>query len=168
MIPAMKTWVMTYLDPLGIIIGLIVAIPVFWSWWILLGNQRRQQKLVEHIKKTTGDRPCALAISVGSNDIANQVQVHLHDHQLDMTLETCHYQHLTTDSVVDFVKGLRKTRAKLMEKGIGKVHLFYFGPIAGALLIGDVFSNGSVSIYYYNRDKGGYECWGPLTHPMLV
>ena len=161
-------FISTYLDPIGIVVGLGLAIPVFWSWAILLGNRRRQREALENIINTTGDRPSALVISIGPGDVTNQVQAYLNDQDMQMKVESLQIPVLTKDKILDFVQELRKKRAELMKKGVGKVHLFYFGPVAGALLVGDVFSNGAVSIYYYHRDKGYYECWGPLTHPMTT
>ena len=133
-----------YLDPIGIVVGLIVTVPVFWSWLILLGNRRRQKQLIKNIQKTTGDRPAALVVNVGPGDVSNQVRAFLIDNQQEMDVDALNFSNLNMDTVPDFVQTLRSKRAALMVKGVGKVHLFYFGPVAGALLVGD----GAVVIYY--------------------
>ncbi|MBL1260113.1 MAG: SAVED domain-containing protein [Thiotrichaceae bacterium] len=157
-----------YLDPLGVVIGLLVAIPVFWSWLILMGNRRRQKQLIKSIQNSQGERPMALVVNVGQGDASNQVRAYLASSGGEMELEALHIAALNIDEIADFVQKLRSKRAEFMSKGVGKIHLFYFGPVTGALLVGDVFSNGSVTIYYYQRDTGGYEPWGPLTHPMCL
>lgn len=162
----LSSFIISYLDPIGVVVGLLLAVPVIWSWGILLGNRRRQREIIKNIQNTTGDRPMALVVSVGTGEVTSQVAAYLHDNKLEMEIKSLCFSALTKDKVSDFVTTLRKVRAELMEKGVGKVHLFYFGPVIGALLVGDVFSNGAVSIYYFHRDKAAYECWGPLTHPM--
>jgi len=66
---------------------------------------------------------------------------------------------LTVDKTNDYAAELRKMRAKLIERSAGQVHLFYMGPVVGALLAGDVFSNGAAQIYYHNQGTGNYEKW---------
>jgi hypothetical protein len=156
----------TTADRFSIIIGIISFLPILGSWWILLNYRRRQQKLLTAIRQNPGDRPMALAISIGNTDISNQVRSQLEAEHQQMHLEPLHFPALAENNVREFVDKLRITRAKLIEMGVSKIHLFYMGPVTGALLVGDVFSNGSVSIYYHDRNTGHYQCWGPLSHPM--
>lgn len=66
------------IDRLATAVGMITAIPVFWSWFILLGYRRRQMALIESITRSRGDRPITLAISIARDtttiDISNQVR----------------------------------------------------------------------------------------------
>jgi len=162
------SFITEYLDPFGIVIGLLVAIPVFWSWLILMGSRRRQKQLIKSIQNSQGERPIALVVNVGQGDASNQVRAYIASSGYKMELEALNIEALNLDEIAGFVQKLRRKRADFMSKGVGKIHLFYFGPVTGALLVGDVFSNGSVTIYYYQRDTGGYESWGPLTHPMYL
>jgi len=160
-----------WIDKFGTIIGILATIPVVWSLSILLGYRRRQRALIDSIKANPGDRPIALAISVARDntpiDISNQVRAYLEGEGMEMDVEALSLPALTADKTTEFVAELRKMRAKLIEKGIGQTHLFYMGPVVGALLVGDVFSNGAVRIYYHNQGTGKYEKWGPLTHPVI-
>ncbi|RLB77600.1 MAG: hypothetical protein DRH15_11100 [Deltaproteobacteria bacterium] len=162
----MNLW--NWIDKTSTFFGIITAVPVFWAWFILLRWRQRQKRIVESIGRAAGDRPVSLVISVGPSDITNQVKAYLAQNDNKMEVETIHLSSLTINKTVEFVEKLRGIRARLLERGAGTIHLFYMGPVVGALLIGDVFSNGSVVIYYYNKDKATYECWGPLTHPMAV
>lgn len=159
------------IDQLATAIGIVTAIPVFWSWFILLGYRRRQVALIESITRSPGDRPMALAISIARDatpiDISNQVRAFLADQGMQMEVASLPWPVLSVDKTTDYVAELRKMRAKLIERGVGQVHLFYMGPVVGALLAGDVFSNGAVQIYYHNQGTGNYEKWGPLTHPIV-
>lgn len=111
----------------------------------------------------------ALAISIARDrttlDISNQVRDYLASENLQMEVESLAFPMLTVDKAPEFVEELRKARAKLIEKGVNKIHLFYMGPVVGALLAGDVFSNSAVQIYHH-KQTGSYEKWGPLTHSM--
>jgi len=49
-----------------------------------------------------------------------------------------------------------------MAKGTDRIHLFYRGPVVGALIVGEIFSNTAVTIYHYDKSTGYYESWGPL------
>lgn len=158
------------IDKFGTIVGLFTAIPVIWSWIILRGYRLRQKEIIESIKSNPGDRPIALAISVAKGneplDISNPVRVYLVAEKMKMDVEHLSLPALTANNTSEFVAELRKMRARLIEKGVGQTHLFYMGPVVGALLTGDVFSNGAVRIYYHNHGTGQYEKWGPLTHPV--
>jgi hypothetical protein len=155
-------------DKVSILLGIITAVPVFWAWFILFRWRQRQKRIIENIGREAGDRPVSLAVSIGPSNITNQVKAYLAQNDNEMEVETIHLPSLAIDKTVELVEKIRVARAKLLERGAGKIHLFYMGPVVGALLVGDVFSNGSVVIYYYNSDKATYECWGPLTHPMTV
>jgi hypothetical protein len=155
-----------FVERSSVIVGLLSFIPILWSWFILLSYRQRQKKILESIKTNPGKRPIALAIGVGNADISNQVRAHLETENMRMEIETLCFPALASATIDDFVQKLRTTRARLIERGVDTVHLFYMGPVAGALLVGDVFSNSRVQIYYHDRNTGRYECWGPLTHPM--
>jgi len=161
-----------WVDKSGTIIGILTTIPVVWSWFILFSYRRRQEALIKEIISGPGDRPIALAVSVARDntpiDISNQVKAYLGEQRMAMDVESLSLPVLTADKTTEFVAELRKMRAKLIEKGFGQTHLFYMGPVVGALLVGDVFSNGACRIYYHNQGTGKYEKWGPLTHPALA
>jgi len=129
-----------WIDKFGTIIGILATIPVVWSLSILLGYRRRQRALIDSIKANPGDRPIALAISVARDntpiDISNQVRAYLEGEGMEMDVEALSLPALTADKTTEFVAELRKMRAKLIEKGIGQTHLFYMGPVVGALLVG--------------------------------
>lgn len=162
----MNIW--SWIDKTSALLGIITATPVFWAWFILLRWRQRQKRIVESIGRVAGDRPISLVISVGPSDITSQVKAYWATKGDKMEMETVHFPPLAINKTVEFVEKLRGIRAKLLERGAGTIHLFYMGPVVGALLVGDVFSNGSVVIYYYNKEKVTYECWGPLSHPMSI
>jgi len=161
----MNVWFL--LDRVGIVLGIVLALPVFWSWIILLGYRRRQNRLLQEIRKQPGDRPIALIVNIGEGDIANQVRRYLESQDSQMDIKLLSEKTLSQDTIAEFTEKIRAIRAEFMEKSIDKIHLFYRGPVAGALLVGDTLSNGFPVLVYHLDKQKGYECWGPLTQPLI-
>lgn len=65
------------LNKFNIIIGIIVSIPVIWSWWILYNQKKRQNALIKSLEFVKGNRPVPILIDFGSEDSENQVRVYL-------------------------------------------------------------------------------------------
>ena len=143
-------------------IGVILAIPVFWSWYILLGNKRRQKQLIKSLEVATGDRPIAISIDLMPGESENQALMFLKKQNLDMELFKITREMLRKDEIQDLVLELYKIKADAMSKGADRIHLFYRGPVIGALIVGEVFSNTAVTIYHFDKNTGCYESWGPL------
>lgn len=53
---AIKHFVDTYLDPLGIVLGLILAFPIFGTWWeVTVGRRRRERRWFQEIRRRPGN-----------------------------------------------------------------------------------------------------------------
>lgn len=155
------------IDKLGIIIGIIASIPIFWSWTILLGYRRRQRQIIKSLEKKSGDRPIAISIDLMPGESKNQVMLSLKTLGMDMEILKLTQERLNKDSLQDFVDGLHRLKADAMAKGTDRIHLFYRGPIVGALIVGEVFSNIAVTIYHFDKSTGTYESWGPLHRSFI-
>lgn len=155
------------LDRVNIIIGIGVSIPVVWSWWILFTQKRRQKALLKSLEYAKGNRPLAILIDFGPGDSENQVKLYLKANNMDMELLKYSASELKKEAIQDFVTELQKLKARAMERGADKIHLFYRGPVVGALITGEVFSNSSVNIYHFDKATGTYESWGPLHRSFL-
>lgn len=154
-------------DKFGVIIGLLVAVPVFWSWWILLTQKRRQKHLLRSLEKISGDRPVAVSIDLMPGESGNQAFMYLKKQGLEMELLKISRERLDKDMLQGFVTELLRVRTEAMGKGADRLHLFYRGPVAGALLVGEVFSNTAATIYHFDKNLGTYENWGPLHRSFL-
>ncbi|MFN3740477.1 MAG: SAVED domain-containing protein [Thermodesulfovibrionales bacterium] len=155
------------LDRLNIITGIIVSIPVVWSWWILITQKRRQKELIKSLEFLKGNRPVAIIVDIGPGNSVEQVKFFLKDSNMDMEVLQYSIDELQPDKIQDFVVKLQQLKASAMERGSDRIHLFYRGPVAGALITGEVFSNIAVTIYHFNKSKGTYESWGPLHRSFL-
>lgn len=154
------------LDKLNTIIGIAVSIPIVWSWYFLYKQKKRQNELIRSMEYAKGNRPVAVLIDLGHGEIENQVRVFLKGNNMDMDILKYSAQELKKETLQDFVDELQKLKARAMEKGCDKIHLFYRGPVVGALIVGEVFSNTAVNIYHLNKD-GSYESWGPLHRSFI-
>lgn len=154
-------------DRFGIIIGLLVAVPVFWSWGILLTQKRRQRQLLKRLEKISGDRPLAVSIDLMPGESGNQALLYLKKQGLDMEFLKVTREQLDKEGLQNFIEELHKVRAEAMMKGADRLHLFYRGPVVGAMLVGEVFSNTAATIYHFDKNLGTYENWGPLHRSFL-
>lgn len=154
------------LDKIGIVVGLLLSVPVFWSWTILLGQKRRQKRILRSLERNPGDNPVAVLIDIGPEEIQNQVIAFLKKSGTNMELLKVSIKKLEKEKLQDFVDDLHKIMAQAMEKGADRFHLFYKGPVAGALLVGEVFGNTVTTIYHLDKSIG-YESWGPLHRTYL-
>jgi hypothetical protein len=153
-------------DKIGIVVGLLLALPVFWSWVILLGQKKRQKRILQSLSQSSGEMPVAVVVDIGPEEIKNQVVAFLKKSAMDMELLAVSAKRLDKENLQDFVADLHRVKAQAMEKGADRFHLFYRGPVPGALIAGGVFSNTVTTIYHL--DKGvGYESWGPLHRSFL-
>ncbi|MCG6940638.1 MAG: hypothetical protein LJE69_05245 [Thiohalocapsa sp.] len=42
-----------YLDPIGIVLGLVITFPVIWTWWeVSLGRRRRERRRFREFANT--------------------------------------------------------------------------------------------------------------------
>jgi len=155
------------LDKTSIIFGIIVSIPVIWSWIILLGYGKRQKNFIKSLENIKGDKPVAISIDLMPGESENQVLAYFKKNNMEMNILKITRDRLDKDSIDDFVNELYKIKAEAMAKGTDKIHLFYRGPIIGALITGEVFSNTAVNIYHYNKATGTYESWGPIHRSFI-
>lgn len=148
------------------VVELAIAVPVIWSWLILLTQRRRQKALIKNIEAMKGNVPVAILVDLGPGESENQVRSYLIKENLNMDILKYTSRELRKEDIDTFVNELHSLKAEAMKKGADKVHLFYRGPVAGALIVGEVFSNLPVNIYHYSK-TGGYESWGPLHRTFL-
>lgn len=155
-----------FIGKISSFVSIMVAIPVFWSWSILLGQKRRQQRMLQSLEKVTGDNPVAVIVDISPEEIENQVKLYLSKNSMHMDVLKVKKKILGKDTVQDFVEELIKVKAQAMEKGADRFHLFYRGPVVGAIIVGGIFGNTVTTIYHLDKIVG-YESWGPLHRTYL-
>lgn len=157
------------LDHAGIVVGLILAIPVIWTWWqIVFGERRQRRRWIAEIRRITGERPGVLILDLlPGRDIHASVHAHL---SKNPTLSKLPEQRvisvrrdtpLQPEHLVDLARDIRAALRKMQDAGVDVIHLYHAGPDVSALIAGAELANGPrVLIQHY--DQGAYRVFGPL------
>lgn len=161
-------FIMIYLDPIGIVVGLVLAIPVFWTWWqVVFGEQRRQRKLFQELRKAKGTCPGILILDLlpGRNVRMQVEQYRQQDNVLkaipdDRLEQISRSKKLTPETMLELHTEIRQKLDALMQQGVNRIHLFLAGPVVGAAIVGAAMGNMPVTVYQYQQ--GDYINFGPL------
>ncbi|MFN3752398.1 MAG: SAVED domain-containing protein [Thiobacillus sp.] len=157
------------LDPIGIVVGLIIAIPVFWTWWqVVFGEYRQRRRWLAEISQHPGERPGILIIDLlPGKDIGASVRHHLSsDDGLKAVPEEriasiARDAALKPEDIIAYADELRRAARRLLDAGCDVIHLFYGGPAVGAAIVGAELSNGP-RVVLYHHEQGRYIRFGPL------
>jgi hypothetical protein len=160
------------IDRFATVIGTIVSIPVFWSFYILLSMNKRRERILEHIRKTPGKRPAVLIVDVIKPDgesIRAQVEHWIRDRdEFKDTQPNSIYVsefrgEMAEHHMDEFVTTIRTKIGSVMGAGADRIHLFIRSPMPVALSVGEILSNsGCPVIMYHNQLNEGYQNWGLL------
>ena len=169
-IQMLNEFTMKYLDPLGIWIGLLLAIPVFSTWFIVLGQKRQNKKIWQQARKVTGNLPAVLIVDIlPGKDISTNVRQHLNSEDTfknipeERIITLTWGQSLKPNDMPDFTLQLRKAISQIYNTGADRIYLFFGGPNSAATVIGSELANNIPTILYqYNIVQGKYENFGPL------
>lgn len=161
-----------WLDRAGIVIGLIVSAPVFYSAWAIWDQRKKKKRQLKEIRKKPGNRPSVLIIDVrkpGSASIQPQVENWLrsNDKFKGLPVEAIAIAEfngeMTSRDMTPFAAEIRKQIGKIMASGTDRVHVFMRCPLPVAASTGEILSNsGCPVILYHNQLNTGYENWGLL------
>ena len=62
---AFREWVMDWLDPIGVVVGILIAVPVFWTWWdVVFGARRRRRRWFREARSAPGETPAILIVDL--------------------------------------------------------------------------------------------------------
>ncbi len=174
MLEAARAFIFAVLDPIGIVVGLIAAVPIFWTWWqVVFGERRRIRRLYRELRANPGNRPGILLCDfLPGRDARLQVeQFRQRSEELKRVpaariVTIVHEKQITPDAVPALQDKLRRAARALMGEGVDRIHLFYAGPAALAAMIGAEFANMPVTVYQYAPSSGSYVSFGPLRLPL--
>ncbi|MFN3717137.1 MAG: hypothetical protein ACK4R8_10485 [Thiobacillus sp.] len=162
------------LDRTGILVGLIVAVPIFWTWWqVVFGERRQRRRWLREITRQPGNRPGVLIIDLlpGRNIVAS-VQAHLAaDEKLkslpeDRIVTVRRDEPLRSTEIEALARELRTAVRRLLDAGCDVIHLFHGGPDVSALIAGAELANGP-RVLLYHFEQGHYLAFGPL-EPLRI
>lgn len=159
------------LDPIGTVVGLLLAIPVVWTWYdIVLGRKRRARRWLHEACRDPGQRPALLLVDLlADKEVLPQMERFIATRPelaaipADRRFKLRRDRRLTPDSLPELAADVRARTADIARAGCDTVHCLYAGPSAAAALIGAEFANGARCLIY-QHNQGRYENWGPIHH----
>lgn len=162
----------TFADRAGILTGLILALPVFWTWWaVTFGAKRRQRRQIEQIRREPGRRPGILVVDLLiGKDVRAAVESYcsqdevLKDIPDDRRCYVRRDQALCPADMPRLIEDIRSAHATLISAGVDKVHYFHAGICIAAALVGAEFGN-SAQVILYHHGPGEYINFGLLRLP---
>lgn len=166
---ALRAFITNWLDPLGIVLGLLSLVPIVWTWWdVTFGRRRRERRWFAEISRRPGERPAILIVDLlpGKNVHATVENFRRRDDALaaipgERIVSLVREQTLTPADLLDLHRELRATAAQLLNAGTDCIHYFHAGPAIAAALVGAEFANGA-RVLLYQHEGGCYRNFGPL------
>jgi hypothetical protein len=166
--------IMTYVDPIGVVVGVLIAIPVLLTWWeVTLGRRRQQRRWFRELRSQPRERPAILVLDLlAGKDVAASVERFRQSNPglravppelvFRLTRDAC----LTPDHMPGLHEELRALAARVITSGADTLHYFHAGPACMAALVGAEFANACrVILYQHSPRSGGYVHFGPLRGP---
>ncbi|MBK8455499.1 MAG: hypothetical protein WAQ53_01210 [Thiofilum sp.] len=156
------------LDPIGIVIGLVLAIPVFSTWYqVVWGERRRYRHYLQAIRNAPGQRPAILIVDLlpGRNiraAVENYCQQQEGLRGIPRERIFCVQQDGLGLEAVDHFRGvIRGHVGELYAQGVDRIHYFHAGPSMAAAMVGAELGNGC-AVWLYHFEGGGYQALGLL------
>lgn len=164
-----SNFVMAWLDPIGVVLGLLISIPIIWTWYeITFGRRRRERRWYREVKNKPGERPGILVVDLlpGKNvrtDVENcrQQSANLKAIPRDRIVTISRDKRITPEDIPKLTKDIRQASAQLMSSGVDTLHYYHAGPAMTAAIVGAEFANGC-RVLLYQHKQSGYENFGPL------
>ncbi|KOR30083.1 hypothetical protein TI03_00470 [Achromatium sp. WMS1] len=163
------------LEPIGIWIGIITTIPIFWTWYdVVWGQQRQRRKWLAQAIQHSGTLPAILIVDLlpGKDVRAAVEHFKIQDPNLraipnERIFIVKHDTWLTPKDASQLVAKVRTEAANILDSGADVVHCFHAGPVFAAAVVGAEFANASCRLMLYQNEQGKYINFGPLRHPGL-
>jgi hypothetical protein len=168
-------FVEVYLNPIGVVIGIVVAVPIFWTWWDLtMGRRFRHRRWRRAASREPGLRPAILIVDLLPNkDVRTAVE---HFRAGSDALRAIPEQQvfvvgrnawLEPDDAPGLVRDIQAAAAEILRCGADVLHYFHAGPVFAAAVVGAEFANAGCRVLLYQNEQGTYVNFGPLRHPRF-
>jgi hypothetical protein len=169
MIDIATAWIMAVLDPIGVVVGLIIAVPVVWTWIdVVFGERRRKRRWFREARSRPGQRPAILIVDLlAAKEIRPAVEHYRHTHDAlraipeDRILTISRAKRLCAEDMPELAEEVRAAAGKLIAAGVDTVHYFHAGPAAVAAIVGAELGNAQ-RVIVYQHDPDGYHNFGLL------
>lgn len=174
MMSYLGNWFGQYVEPASVIISLILAIPVFWTWWeVTIGKRRQHRKWLHAVKEEPGRNPSVLIVDIPKDSpgrsIKTQVERYRSNHAELALIPSDRIFHiqfggsLKPDDMARVQREIRKAACEIYAAGTDVLHYFHQGPVSSAAMVGAEFAN-ACQVNMYQWDQNTYQPWGPLSH----
>ena len=166
---SVSEFILTWLDPIGVVLGLIVTLPVLWTWYeVVFGERRRRRRWFHEARSDPGERPAILILDLlADRDIRTQVARFRSRNQRLNTIPDerifviTRRKPLTPADMPNLQAQIRRMAARILASGADRIHFFHAGPACAAALVGAEFANAAPLLLYHYQD-GTYHNYGPL------
>lgn len=166
---ALRAFIADWLDPIGVVLGLLALVPIVWTWWdVVFGRRRRERRWFNAIRRQPGERPAILIVDLlAGKDVRASVenfrrrQPALAAIPDERILVVRRDRAITAQDMPDLHRELRHVAAQLLKAGADCIHYFHAGPAVVAALVGAEFANGA-RLLLYHHEAGQYSNFGPL------
>lgn len=177
MLDALLSFTRDVADPIGIWVGLAIAVPIVWTWYDLVwGRRRRVRRWLAEVRGTPGHRPAVLLVDLLSQrDVGVAVRHFMAGHD---TLQTVPEERIVTvtrnrdlrpEDMPALAGELRRASARVLTMGADELWVFLAGPLAAAAVVGAELANIGCRVHVLQNDRAtqGYVDFGPLHYPGL-
>ncbi|MGK2925601.1 MAG: hypothetical protein ACSLE2_08260 [Lysobacterales bacterium] len=166
---ALRAFIADWLDPIGVVLGLLALVPIVWTWWdVVFGRRRRERRWFNAIRRQPGERPAILIVDLlAGKDVRASVENFRRQQPAlaaipdDRILVLHRDRAITAQDMPDLHRELRHAAAQLLKTGADCIHYFHAGPAVVAALVGAEFANGARLLLYQYGD-GYYTNFGPI------
>lgn len=162
------------LDPISIVVGLIISIPVFWTWYqVVWGESRRYRQYLQAIRAAPGQRPAVLVIDLlPGRNVRAAVENHCQQHEtLRQVLPERYFcveqDGLLANQMQAFQQQVRRVIGEMYAQGVDRIHYFHAGPAMAAAIVGAELANGC-PVRLYHWEAGSYQDFGLLKLPFAA
>lgn len=169
MLDMLRTFIANWLDPIGVVLGLLALVPIVWTWWdVVFGRRRRERRWFADIRRQPGERPAILIVDLLSGkDVRAAVeqfrsqQPALAEVPDERIVTVRRDAQIKPEDMPALHRELRDAAARLLKMGTDRIHYFHAGPAAVAALVGAEFANGAC-VMFYQYGSGSYANFGPI------
>jgi hypothetical protein len=166
---AVRAFIAEWLDPIGVVLGLLALVPIVWTWWdVVFGRRRRERRWFNAIRRQPGERPAILIVDLlAGKDVRPSIEnfrrqqpalAAIPDERIFVVRRD---RAITAQDMPDLHRELRRAAAQLSKAGADCIHYFHAGPAVVAALVGAEFANGARVLLYQYGD-GCYTNFGPI------
>lgn len=165
------------LDPIGIWFGLLLSIPIIWTWLDLVwGKRRKHRQWHDKASQTKGRLPAVMIIDLlPGRDISTAVahyiasQENLKDIPEERIIKVSRDKNLRPEDMPTLAREIQDAIGIVLRHGADELSVFFAGPGCVSAMVGAELSNISCRVLIYQNDNttNTYVNFGPLRHPRF-